>query len=458
METSPLKSPGNQPNATFWLPYNVLTLGHLRTKLLSLVIDHTQSFVLAALGRVRLGEITIKHNDTVQTFGSSGRQRATLTIRSDNVWWRVALNSTIGFSESYMLGEIDCSNLETFLEIMILNREKTSDLASAASIVLSRAAGWMRPSNDPAVALSNVRSHYDLSNDAFSAFLSPDMTYSCPIWLPKSDANATESLEKAQLRKLHEVIDQAKIKQTDHVLEIGTGWGSFAIAAARSTGCRVTSLTLSAEQKAEAEKRIRAAGLQDKITVLLQDYRSLSGAGQRFDKCVSLEMLEHVGKDHLATYFAIIDEVLKRDGGIVVLQSSTMPETRYKAYNEGDDFIRKYIFPGAHLPTTTKIIEAAHAGSNGSFVPEKLINLGGHYSKCLRTWRENFMTNFDSQIAPAMMARNEGILPLEMEQFKRKFVFYFAMCEAGFKTKTLGNALITFAREGAIETLDDIEL
>lgn len=186
----------------------------------------------------------------------------------------------------------------------------------------------MRPSNDPSVSLENVKSHYDLSNEVFAAFLSTDMTYSCPIWLPKSKREKDiDDLESAQLRKLHEVISEAKIKQTDHVLEIGTGWGSFAIEAVRATGCRITSLTLSAEQKLEAEARIRTAGLDKNITVLLQDYRTLSKGDQIFDKVISIEMLEHVGKDHLAEYFSIIDKVLKRNGGILVVQSSTMPET-----------------------------------------------------------------------------------------------------------------------------------
>ncbi|KFA49991.1 hypothetical protein S40293_05951 [Stachybotrys chartarum IBT 40293] len=432
-----------------------------KATLINVLANQSRSFVLAALDRIFVGQIVMKEeiSNETHTFGSPGGLTATLTIKNDNVWWRVALGSSIGFAESYMLGEVDCSGLETFLEIMIANREQTRDLSSLVSFFLSKVAGLMRPSNDPSVSLENVKSHYDLSNEVFAAFLSTDMTYSCPIWLPESNKEKNnDDLKSAQLRKLHEVISEAKIKQTDHVLEIGTGWGSFAIEAVRTTGCHITSLTLSSEQKLEAEGRIRAAGLDKNITVLLQDYRTLSKSDQIFDKVVSIEMLEHVGKDHLVEYFSIMNKVLKPNGGILVVQSSTMPETRYSSYNEGNDFIREYIFPGAHVPTTTKIMEAAQTGSNGSFVPDRLINLGGHYSRCLREWRQNFIADFDDRVAPAMLSRNKGMSSFALEQFKRKFIFYFAMCEAGFRTKTLGNSLITWAREGSVETLEQIEL
>lgn len=175
----------------------------------------------------------------------------------------------------------------------------------------------------------------------FAAFLSPDMTYSCAIWdrLPDStQTDSQESLEMAQIRKLHRFIDGCKIKADDHVLEIGTGWGSLAIEAVTKTGCRVTSLTLSKEQKALAEQRIEAAGLQDRITVLLCDYRELElPNGKRFDKIVSIEMLEAVGREYLATYFGCIDRLLKEDGGIAMFQCITMPENRVDAYAKSEE-------------------------------------------------------------------------------------------------------------------------
>ncbi|KAI9147994.1 Tuberculostearic acid methyltransferase UfaA1 [Paramyrothecium foliicola] len=463
METQHPKPAGLQirPSSSIFDLGSLDLANRLRLAAAGLLANQARSFVLAALHRIQTGQIILNYelqNETY-TFGPRGGLTAALTVKNDNLWWRVAFDSSIGFAESYMLGEVDCSDLQTFLEIMIMNRGQTGDLSSLASFLVSKVAWIGRPSNDPAVSLSNVRAHYDISNSVFEAFLSPDMTYSCPLWLPKNNHGPdSDSLEMAQLRKLHDVINQAKIKQSDHVLEIGTGWGSFAIEAVKTTGCRVTSLTLSAEQKSEAEARIRAAGLEQHITVRLQDYRKLARCSQKFDKVVSIEMLEHVGKDHLAGYFGVVNEVLKRDGGIAVFQSSTMPETRYSNYDKSNDFIRKYIFPGAHVPSVTAIMEAAQVGSSGTLVPDRVLNLGGHYSRCLREWRQNFLANFESIIGPAMVSRNPDITASGLEQFRRKFTFYFAMCEAGFRTKTLGNALITLAREGTVETLEQIQL
>lgn len=186
-------------------------------------------------------------------------------------------------------------------------------------------------------ALLNISAHYDISNEMFAAFLSPDMTYSCPVWKPERLDEPEESLEEAQIRKLQIFIDEAHIKGSDHVLEIGTGWGSFAIQAVQKTGCRVTSLTLSKEQKALAEDRIAKAGLSDRIEVLLMDYRALPVPAQPYDKIVSIEMLEAVGKEFLSTYFSCIHRLLKKNGGIAVFQCITMPEGRYEAYSKSEE-------------------------------------------------------------------------------------------------------------------------
>ena len=257
----------------------------------------------------------------------------------------------------------------------------------------------------------------------FAAFLSEDMTYSCPMWSPLSDAgSAHEALENAQERKLQHFISQAKIKQSDHVLEIGTGWGSFAISAVRRTGCRVTSLTLSKEQKALAEKRIAAAGFSDRINVLLCDYRALpTPARGLYDKVVSIEMLEAVGREYLDTYFECVHRLLKPQGGIAVFQCITMPENRYEAYAKGEDFIRKYIFPGGHLPTVSQLIGSIERGSEGTLVPDALSNIGGHYAKTLRLWREKFESNFNSQVRPALLEEHGNMTEKDIELFRRKW-------------------------------------
>ena len=257
----------------------------------------------------------------------------------------------------------------------------------------------------------------------FAAFLSKDMTYSCPIWLPTSDSKSLlQTLEDAQNLKLQYFIQAAKIKATDHVLEIGTGWGSFAIAAVNTTGCQVTSLTLSHEQKELAEERIAAAGLQSHVEVLLCDYRALpTPAEGLYDKVVSIEMLEAVGREYLDMYFACINKLLKKNGGIAVFQCITMPESRYEAYAKSEDFIRKYIFPGGHLPTVSQLVSSIDRGTKGTLVVDAILNIGGHYAKTLRLWGEEFERKFDSKIRPALLKEHKNMSDKDVEVFRRKW-------------------------------------
>lgn len=219
------------------------------------------------------------------------------------------------------------------VQLFIANRDRLGNGTTFLSTFSGFAAAFARRTNTMSNALLNISAHYDISNEMFAAFLSPDMTYSCPVW--RRDG-VDETLEEAQMRKLQIFIDQAHIKSTDHVLEIGTGWGSFAILAVQKTGCRVTSLTLSKEQKLLAEERIRKQGLSDRIEVLLMDYRALPVPAKPYDKIVSIEMLEAVGREFLSTYFACINRLLKKDG-IAVFQCITMPEGRYEAYSKSEE-------------------------------------------------------------------------------------------------------------------------
>jgi cyclopropane-fatty-acyl-phospholipid synthase len=231
-----------------------------------------------------------------------------------------------------------------------------------------------------------------------------------------------EILEQAQMRKLDRFIKNARIKGTDHVLEIGTGWSSLAIRAVEKTGCRVTSLTLSREQKELADKRIAAAGFTDNIEVLLCDYRALPRPKEGYyDKIVSIEILEAVGREFLATYFACIDKLLRPEGGIAVFQCITMPETRYEDYTKGEDFIRNYIFPGGHLPTVTQLVESINKGSRGKLIVDEIENIGPHYSKTLRLWEEKFLMNIDARIRPALISEHSGMTESDAALFKRKW-------------------------------------
>lgn len=230
----------------------------------------------------------------------------------------------------------------------------------------------------------------------------------------------------------------------------------------------MTSITLSQEQKALAQKRIKAARYEDKIKVLLIDYRSLPvpmEEDENYDKIVSIEMLEAVGAEYLDTYFRCVDNLLKTEGGVAVFQCITIPESRYKSYRKSDDFIRRYIFPGGHLPTKTLLLESIRSGSSHGhsprLIPESVENIGLHYAKTLRCWRENFMKNFESVIKPALLAEHKenGSMSNEyVEVFKRKCEYYFSYCEAGFATKTLGDAIITVGREGAVQMMEDVPL
>ncbi|SPQ25079.1 5bbc1424-c7c1-41e6-8606-bc8ce38587cb [Thermothielavioides terrestris] len=348
--------------------------------------------------------------------------------------------------------------LAAFFRLFVLNRDALGDGATPLSALVGAVAGLARAANTLPTARLNVAAHYDLGNDMFAAFLSPDMTYSCPIWREVRGEGQEESLQQAQMTKLQRFIDGARIKPTDHVLEIGTGWGSFAIEAVRQTGCRVTTLTLSREQKALAEARIAAEGFADRIEVLLMDYRALPVPETPYDKIVSIEMLEAVGEKFLGTYFARVHQLLKRDGGIAVFQCITMPEGRHAAYSRREDFINHYIFPGGYLPSITQLLNHITTESKGTLIVEKVENIGGHYARTLRLWREQFLANFDERIRPALMKQHPGMGQEDVEVFRRKWEYYFAYCEAGFVTKTLGDVIITVGREGAVELMEGIPL
>ncbi|KAL6719135.1 hypothetical protein ACLMJK_003372 [Lecanora helva] len=404
----------------------------------------SRNIVLSLLGRIETGNLIIVDSDrTVIKCGSSdgkdGSPHAELMILKETFWVRALLFADMGFAESFMLGEIACLDLVAFFrvqyldgggatlcsqtQVFILNRAHLSNGSTFTSSLASTITGLARSTNTIVNSRLNVSAHYDISNAMFAAFLSDDMTYSCPMWQPSSNPKAQhESLESAQETKLQYFISAAKIKSSDHVLEIGTGWGSFAIAAVRKTGCRITSLTLSREQKELAEERIAAAGYTEHVEVLLCDYRALPVPKEGlYDKVVSIEMLEAVGREYLDLYFDCVNKLLKPEGGIGVFQCITMPETRYEAYSQGEDFIRKYIFPGGHLPTVSQLVGSISKGSKGTLIVDTIVNIGGHYAKTLRLWREKFESQFDAHIRPALLDEHEGMVEKDVELFRRKW-------------------------------------
>jgi len=387
------------------------------------VVDETTG-ITETFGQKLPKESTRSDTNGVNGTKTKGRaaKKVELRIRKESFWVRLFLFADMGFAEAYMLGEMGCADLTAFFQLFILNRNQLANATTLTSSIASTITGLAKSTNTLSNSLLNVSAHYDISNEMFAAFLSDDMTYSCPIWTPESSADeAEETLEAAQMTKLNRFIDGAHIKGSDYVLEIGTGWGSFAIEAVRRTGCRVTSLTLSIEQKALAEKRIAAAGFTDNIEVKVMDYRALPIPRVPYDKVVSIEMLEAVGKEYLETYFQCVDKLLKKEGGLAVFQCITMPESRYEAYARGEDFIRKYIFPGGHLPSISQLVSNISKGSKGTLVVEKIENVGGHYAKTLRLWRQKFMQNFDSRIRPALLEEHANMGIKEVEVFRRKW-------------------------------------
>jgi cyclopropane-fatty-acyl-phospholipid synthase len=272
----------------------------------------------------------------------------------------------------------------------------------------------------------NIRAHYDLGNDFFQIFLDKTLLYSCGIFNSRKD-----TLTKAQINKVNTIIRQAEIGPKDHVLEIGSGWGGFAVEAVKRTGCRVTTITLSQKQYDYVNSLIKRERLEKKITVLLRDYRHMTGS---FDKIVSIEMLEAVGQEHFGHFFAALERLLK-PAGIAVIQVITTADHHFKDYLRRIDWIQKHIFPGGVLPSVTALSVAME--KNSKFHIENLINIGPHYARTLSEWRVKFT------------AAKEKLIELGYDaEFQRKWLYYFYVCEAGFASRITNDIILTFSRQG----------
>ncbi|ORY81413.1 Mycolic acid cyclopropane synthetase-domain-containing protein [Protomyces lactucae-debilis] len=421
------------------------------------LVNLARNSILSLMKRITVGKLRILSEQGVWEFGDVANKEAPLAelqILNETFWVRLLMSGDLGFAEAYMVGDVACPDLVAVFRMFIDNRENLNDATTYASKLFSGINFLMnsRFVNSVKNAINNISAHYDLSNDMFSSFLSKDMTYSCGIF-----ENKDSTLYDAQMKKIHTIIEKARIQSTDHVLEIGSGWGSFAIAAVKKTGCRVTTLTLSVEQQKLARERIALAGLTASIDVKLCDYRNLPVPENAYDKIVSIEMIEAVGKEYLSTYFSCVDKLLKKEGGIAVFQVITMPETRYERYCSEVDFIRRWIFPGGHLPTVTTLVQAINTGSQNQLIVDEIINIGGHYSKTLRLWAQNFEERFEDEIKPALLRQYGALSKEDCLIFKRKFLFYFSYCMAGYQSKILGDVIITVARENCVAIYEGLE-
>jgi cyclopropane-fatty-acyl-phospholipid synthase len=284
-------------------------------------------------------------------------------------------------------------------------------------------------------AKTNINRHYDLSNAMYALFLDETLTYSCAIFDHEDD-----SLTDAQLRKLDRILDKACLAEHHHMLEIGTGWGTLAMRAVTRFGCRVTSITLSSEQQTLAQQRIAEAGLSDRIEVRLCDYRHVTG---HYDRIVSVEMLEAVGKAYFPAFFQRCDRLLKPDG-LLVLQTITIPDQHYRAYSKTTDWMRLYIFPGGLLPSLTAVTQVL-AGYT-SLVIKQVDSIGPHYALTLARWRERFLAN------------REKILELGFpETFIRRWEYYFSYCQVGFAQHYIDDLQIVMTRPRNRDLMDTFE-
>ncbi len=395
------------------------------------LVSAAERIALAAAGRIQVGQLTVVMPDGRRhTFGDAGSaRRAEIRVHDEEAAVRILLRGETGAGEAYMDGLWSSPDLEGLIELAALNR---------AALALTR--GWWRKPlqlpltlahrarrNTKAQARRNIAAHYDLGNDFYRLFLDETLTYSSAVF--EAPGQDLADAQRAKYRRMAEGAGLvAGASAGKHVLEIGTGWGGFALYAAGELGCRVTSITISKEQRDLAVERVRAAGLEDLVTVELRDYREISGT---YDAIVSIEMLEAVGAEYFGTFFAACDRVLA-PGGRLSLQSITFPDAAYEAQRRGANWIQTYIFPGGLCPSLA-VIERSLA--NTGLLVRASTDISSSYVRTLREWRTRFMASLHE-------VRRLGF----DERFIRMWEYYLALSEAGFATGISQDLQITMEK------------
>ncbi|MDH3284152.1 MAG: cyclopropane-fatty-acyl-phospholipid synthase family protein [Acidobacteriota bacterium] len=383
---------------------------------------------LAALRGIRTGCVElVLPSGRRHAFGDlSSSLRATVRVHRNSLFRRVLTDGEIGLGEAYVDGDWDCADLPQLLRIFHENAAVFDSKISAGSRLMT----WMNRlrhrlrRNTIAGSRANIREHYDLGNDLFELMLDPTMSYSCALF-----RSPGQTLEEAQREKLAALIDKARLSQNHHLLDLGCGWGGLAVEAATRTGCQVTGVTLSERQLEFARRRASEMQLADRVRFELADYRDLEG---RFDRIISVEMIEAVGHEYLGRFFAACDRLLAPDG-LFVLQAITFPDQRYEAFRRGIDWLRTYIFPGSNTPSLTALCEAMTSSSR--FVVDSLSNIADHYVPTLRHWRENITLGAERLEELGYDAR-----------FRRLWTYYLSYCEAGFAARTFGDLQLVLTR------------
>jgi cyclopropane-fatty-acyl-phospholipid synthase len=387
--------------------------------------------LIERLRPLRHGRLVIEDACGQVALGRAGEAGMCAHVRVDDpaLYRALATSGAVGAGESYIRGHWRCDDLVALMRLLVCNRDLLDGLEGGSARIggwLLRAWSALRP-NTRRGSREHIAAHYDLGNEFFALFLSPDLMYSAALWAEDDH----DTLAAASTRKLDAICTALELSPRDAVVEIGTGWGGFALHAARRYGCHVTTTTISREQHALASERVVAAGLGERVTVLLEDYRDLKG---RYDKLVSIEMIEAVGARYLETYFAKVAALLK-PRGLALLQAITIEDHRYRQALREVDYIKRYVFPGAFIPSVSAMLDAKSRVADLNLV--RFEDFGPSYARTLEAWRKRFL-------AKRSEVRRLGF----DDQFIRLWEYYLAYCEAGFRERSIGVAHLKFAKAG----------
>lgn len=387
--------------------------------------------VFKMLGKLQVGSLTLHEGPLSHHFGKEGdaqEPQAEVHIHNPAMYGRMLSGGSIGAGEAYIKEYWSSPAPVEVMRLFSANLPVLEGFEERQSLLVKLAlklAHWFNR-NTRKGSQENIAAHYDLGNDFFNLFLDPTMMYSSAIF-----SDAAMSLEAASEAKLDELCRQLELQPQDHLLEIGTGWGGMAIHAAKHFGCRVTTTTISKEQYEHASARVKAEGLGDKITLLCEDYRNLTG---QYDKLVSIEMIEAVGHEFYQSYFQMCTDLLKADGKMVI-QAITVADQRYKSARDEVDFIKRYIFPGGCLPSIA--VMADHIARDTDMQIVHLRDITDDYATTLAHWRERFLANLEA-------VRVMGF----SEEFVRMWEFYLCYCEGGFRERIIGTVQLALAKPG----------
>ncbi|BCT91624.1 cyclopropane-fatty-acyl-phospholipid synthase [Lysobacter helvus] len=398
--------------------------------------------LLHTLAGLRGGTLQVHDAFGTTLLGDGTFPALELHVHNAAFYRLAAASGSVGAAEAYIDGAWDCNDLVALVQVLVRNRALLDAMETGPARLGGAALRLWHAArrNTRAGARRNIAAHYDLGNDFFGLFLSDDLMYSSAMFAREDD-----TLEVASRRKLDRICRKLQLAPGDRVVEIGTGWGGFALFAAANYGCHVTTTTISGEQHALATARVAAAGLQDRVTLLREDYRDLRGD---YDKLVSIEMVEAIGAAQLPGYFERIGALL-RPGGLALVQAITIEDHRYARALRSVDFIKRHVFPGSFIPSLAALIDAKTQRSDLALLHVE--DFGMSYARTLQAWRERFEARLPEVFALGHDAR-----------FARLWTFYLAYCEGGFRERSIGVAQLVFAKPGArdagaVPALDAIE-